>query len=434
MSNSSTFLLSFQRFIKQYLSLGSLLLLMVVIALIWANSPWHHSYHALWETEIAIVIGDFEINEDLHHWINDFLMAYFFFMVGLEIKREVIDGQLSTVKQAVLPVAAAIGGMLLPALLYLAVNYNTPGSSGWGIPMATDIAFAIGLLAFVGKAVSSSAKTFLTALATADDLGAILIIAFFLTTNVDTGNLLAAAVYFAIMLVSNIIGIRNTWFYFVVGVFGLWVALLLSGVHATLAGVLVAFCIPGRSKIPEQVYINRIRKRITNFEESHFREGPLVNKRQLSIAQNVIKDSKASVTPLQRLEENVKPFVYFFVLPLFALCNAGLTIGENFFDLLLHPISLGVILGLVVGKLLGIGVISRLLVRLGAGQLPPNTTWSDIGGLGLMAGIGFTMSIFIAELALEDQQQLQIAKIGILVGSCISGFLGILWLKLKKST
>ncbi len=404
---------------------------MVIVALVWANSPLAHIYHDLWKTKISINVGGFLVDETLHHWINDFLMAYFFFMVGLEIKREFIDGQLSSFKQAILPISGAIGGMIFPALIYLIFNWSSDGINGWGIPMATDIAFAIGLLALVGNAISKNAKTFLTALATADDIGAILIIAFFLSSNVDTGNLLAAVVYFVIMLVSNFIGVRNTWFYFIVGVFGLWVALLLSGVHATLAGVLVAFCIPGRTRIDEDKYIERIKSRISKFGNSNYRPGPLVAENQVEIVQDIISDSKATLTPLQRLEENIKPFVNYFVLPLFALSNAGITIKGDFWESLAHPISIGIITALVIGKLLGISLISRLIVKSKLGTLPNDVTWNDLTGLGLMAGIGFTMSIFIAELSLENDALLQIAKIGILVGSLISACLGIAWLTLN---
>jgi NhaA family Na+:H+ antiporter len=421
-----------QQLVNSGSSLGVLLLIMVVIAMTWANSPWSHSYHELWNTKLAIGFEGAMLSKSLHHWVNDFLMAYFFFMVGLEVKREFIDGELSTARKAMLPIVGAVGGMVIPALLYLAINYNGVGASGWGIPMATDIAFAIGLLALAGNAISSSSKTFLTALATADDIGAILIIAFFLSTNLDVGNLIAAGVYFVIMLSGNLLGVRNVWFYFIVGVFGLWVALFLSGVHATLAGVLAAFCIPGRTMISEATYVEKIENHASRLSETQFTDNPLLKHSQVQIILDLIKDSKKALSPLQRLEERISPFVNYFVLPLFALANAGVTIKGELGVMLLHPISLGIIAGLCLGKLIGIMAASSLVVKTNIGKLPTDTNWNEIGGLSMMAGIGFTMSIFIAELSLQDSRLLQIAKVGIIAASVLSGVIGIGWLKLAN--
>lgn len=410
-------------------SLGIILLIMVVIAMVWANSPWSHSYHELWNIKLTIGLEGSELSKSLHYWINDFLMAYFFFMVGLEVKREFMVGELSTVKKAALPLVGALGGMVVPALLYLLINYNGEGANGWGIPMATDIAFAIGLLALAGNTVSNNSKTFLTALAAADDIGAILIIAFFLSGGLDMSNLLAAGIYFAIMLAGNLIGIRNVWFYFVFGVFGLWVALFLSGVHATLAGVLAALCIPARSVISETTFIKRIKNRASQLYETTFTDHQLLEENQVVIITEIIKDSKKIVSPLQRLEQKIKPLVNYLILPLFALSNAGVTLKGDLLGMLLHPISIGIIAGLCLGKLIGIFGASAIIVKSNLGKLPAGTRWSDIGGLSMMAGIGFTMSIFIAELSLTDERLLQIAKIGIITASVISATIGVIWLK-----
>lgn len=410
-------------------SLGIILLIMVVIAMVWANSPWSHSYHELWKIKLTIGFEGSELSKSLHYWINDFLMAYFFFMVGLEVKREFMVGELSTVKKAALPLVSALGGMAVPALLYLLINYGGEGASGWGIPMATDIAFAIGLIALAGNAVKSSSKTFLTALATADDIGAILIIAFFLSSSLDVGNLLAAGVYFSIMFAGNLIGIRNVWFYFVFGVFGLWVALFLSVVHATLAGVLAAFCIPARSIISESTFIQRIKKRASQLSETSYTDHQLLKENQVEIISEIITDSKKLLSPLQRLEQKIKPVVNFFILPLFALSNAGVTLEGDLLGMFLHPISIGIIVGLCLGKLIGILGASAIVVKSKLGQLPNGAKWSEIGGLSMMAGIGFTMSIFIAELSLTDEKLLQIAKVGIITASVVSGVIGVLWLK-----
>lgn len=410
-------------------SLGALLLLMVVIAMAWANSPWAHTYHHLLETNITVGYEGFSITETLHHWINDFLMAYFFFFVGLEIKRELIGGNLSTVKRATGPLVGALGGMLLPAGVFLLINWGEPGMAGWGIPMATDIAFAVGFLSLTSYAVQRTGKPFLTALAAADDIGAILVIAFFLTTNIDFGNLLAALLYFLVMLGGNFLGIRNTWFYFLVGVFGLWIALLLSGVHATLAGILAAMCIPARSKVKEKNYRELIEYRMSEFKKTEIHPTNLLSATQVKIIQNVIRDSKRALTPLQRIEKNIKPFVHFFVLPIFALANAGVSLEGNLLSMMLHPLSLGIIAGLVIGKLFGITLANYIASRSGISQLPEGLTWKELIGLSSMAGIGFTMALFIAGIAFDDPELLAISKTGVLVGSLISATLGIAWLR-----
>jgi NhaA family Na+:H+ antiporter len=414
------------------ISLGITLLLMVILAMAWANSPWSDSYHKLWKTQLTIGFEDFMITESLHRWINDGLMAYFFFLIGLEVKRESISGALSSPKKAALPLVAAIGGMFLPGIMYLSFNWDGPGASGWGVPMATDIAFAVGLLSLAGTHIGQPSRTFLKALATADDIAVILIIAFFLSSGVEPSSLMIGGVYFALMVAGNLLGVRSFWFYLILGTLGLWVALLLSGIHATLAGFLTALTIPARTSLTERAFRERMVKHIRAFNQTLFTGGPFLSRKQVDLIQEIIYDSKHALPPLQRVEDNIRPFVHFGVLPLFALSNAGVTIEGDLWEMLTHPVSLGVITGLVFGKFGGIFLVSKALVASGMGELPIGSSWKELAGLGLMAGIGFTMALFIAELALEDPFLVEVAKLGILAGSLISGVLGILWLRAQK--
>ncbi len=409
------------------ISKGLLLLCMVISAMVWANSPFGDSYFHLLEKEFTIGFEGFALTEPLHIWINDGLMAIFFFTIGLEIKKEVMEGELASIRKASLPVAAALGGMLVPALLFYMINSDTEASGAWGIPMATDIAFTLGMVALAGKAISSNGKTFLTALATVDDIGAILVIALFLTPQIDLQSLVAGGIYLGIMALANYMGVRNMWFYVIVGVLGLWIALLLSGIHATLAGVLGAFTIPARRKVTEKEYKEHLKSWVEDFEDSCTSDDALLTDEQGEILRKVVVESRRAGTPLQRVEHLLSPAVNYLILPLFALANAGVKITEDFFEMLMHPVSLGIIAGLVIGKLLGISICSRILVRAGLGKLPDNVGWKDIYGMGMLAGIGFTMSLFIAELALEDEFLLNTAKIGILTASVISAIFGLLW-------
>ncbi|WP_299246348.1 Na+/H+ antiporter NhaA [uncultured Aquimarina sp.] len=412
---------------------GVLLLCMVILAMLWANAPFGESYFHFFEMEFSIGFRGFALTKPLHIWINDGLMSIFFFTVGLEIKREVMAGELSEFRKAILPLFAAIGGMVVPAFIFYIFNHDSEASRAWGIPMATDIAFTLGIVALAGKALSSNGKVFLTALATVDDIGAILVIAFFLTPQIDFQSLLAGLIYFGIMGLANLIGIRNMWFYAIIGILGLWIALLLSGIHATLAGVLGALTIPAKRKVTELEYKIHLKTWIEDFEDSCTNDDSLLTPKQEKILQKIVIESKRAGTPLQRIEHLLKPIVNFIVLPLFALANSGVKISNEFFQMLFHPISIGIILGLVLGKFLGISIFSKSLIKTGISKLPVNTNWKDIYGIGMMAGIGFTMSLFIAELALEDERLLDIAKIGILCASAISSVLGLLWFKIKKS-
>lgn len=405
---------------------GILLFLSVIIALIWANSPFSDSYFELWETPFRIGVGDFEIDKTLHQWINDGLMAIFFFVIGLEIKREIIAGDLSTWKKASLPVAAAIGGMLFPALIYLLFNAGTSTESGWGVPMATDIAFTLGVLSLLGKRVPISLKLFLTALAIVDDLGAVLVIAFFYTDNLLFLYLEYGFVFFAILGLGNLVGIRNTAFYAIIGICGLWVAFLLSGVHATIAGVLLAMTIPVKTKINKHSFIYQLRLLTRKLKATGPDESSFMSDEQYEIIEDM-KEARSKVeAPLQKMEYALNPIVAFAILPLFALSNAGLKFNVNIWEAISSDVFLGISLGLILGKLLGIISFSALFVKLGISELPKNTSWGIISGAGVMAGIGFTMSIFISNLAYDDPVVIEESKMAILIASTFAGVLGML--------
>jgi NhaA family Na+:H+ antiporter len=411
-------------FLKNEIVAGALLFMCAVIAMIWANSPLKESYHQLWETHFAISFGNFEISKTLHYWINDGLMSIFFFVVGLELKREIIGGELTTLKKAALPIGAALGGMLVPALIFIGLNPDSPASSGWGIPMATDIAFALGVLILLGKRVPVSIKLFLTALAIIDDLGAVLVIAFFYTSDISFMNLAIGGGFMATLIAANHLGVRNTLFYGIVGIGGVWLSFLLSGVHATIAGVLLAFAIPARTKIDELGFIKKLKEYTEWFEKSDRIDSRLITTKQLHIIQEIKTASMYAETPLQRLEEAMHPLVAFIVVPLFALANAGIELSGETFSSLLHPVTIGVVSGLVLGKFLGVTGFTFLLVKTKIAVLPPGVNWTHICGIALLAGIGFTMSLFISELAFTDPAMILHAKLGIMIASVIAAALG----------
>lgn len=423
----------FQEFFKAEASGGILLLICTVIALLWANSPFSDSYFHLWHTIISINIGETGLNYSLHYWINDGLMVIFFFVVGLEIKREFLVGELSSFKSASLPVAAAIGGMLFPAGLYILLNAGTEGSSGWGIPMATDIAFVIGLMAILGSRVPIALKVFVTALAIADDIGAVLVIAFFYTSDISFISLLIGGGFLVLLIAANLLGVRSLFIYTLLGI-GLWLAFLKSGVHATVAGVLLAFTIPASSRINTREYLLRGKKLLQKFGEAG-EEGPdvLTNEKRQSYVHQLEKNSEKLMTPLQRFEHGLTPWVSFFIMPLFALANAGVFLGGNIMDSLLDPISIGIILGLFVGKQVGIFLFSWISIKAGLSSKPEGVDWKNLYGAGILAGIGFTMSLFISNLAFTDNELIDIAKVGILTASLISGIAGFIILKTSKN-
>lgn len=431
-STLSTIIHPFHKLIKEEYGSGIVLFSSVLIALIWANSPWAHSYHSLWETKFTISFNNYVLSQDLHHWINDGLMAIFFFVIGLELKRELMAGELSTFNKAALPCIAAFGGMVVPAFIYFLFNYDEPSSGGWGIPMATDIAFAIGLLSLAGKGIPTAVKVFLTALAVVDDLGAVLVIAFFYSSDISLINLGIGILFLLVLIMGNIAGIRNTLFYVIVGFLGIWLAFLLSGVHATIAGVLVAFTIPARTRIDEKEYLGKIKKLTATFEKEIPRDGSLLTEHQHLIIEDIKRVSSDAETPLQKMEHSLITFVAFVIMPLFALANSGVAIGKDFFSQLINPISLGIIAGLVIGKFIGVFTFTFLTVKMKLATLSDEVSWNSVRGIALLAGVGFTMSMFIAELAFQDKVMITQAKYGILVASFISGTIGVLFFKLQS--
>jgi len=372
----------FREFAKLPASDGILLFACAIAALVWANSPWAESYHALWRTKVTLGLGQYSIGKALLLWINDGLMAVFFFMVGLEIKRELLEGDLASPRQAALSIAGAAGGMVVPAGLYLAVTAGTEGAAGWGIPMATDIAFALGVLALLGTHAPAPLKVFVTALAIVDDLGAIGVIALFYTAKVHWQYLAMAALPLIALVSVARFRLGQPAVYVLLGL-ALWVFTLLSGIHATIAGVLLALTIPLRTG-----------------------------------ERNLLAD----------MEHAVHPWVAYLILPVFALANAGVSLQGDIVQSLAHPVSSGIVFGLVVGKPLGVTLACWLAVRMGVASLPPGVGWSQLGGAGLLAGIGFTMSLFIGGLAFSEPSLLDISKLGILTASLLAGIAGSVFL------
>lgn len=423
-----------QKFIQNEKAGGIVLGISVIIALILANSPLSEAYHHFFEHKFGFQFdGKSYLEYSIHHWINDGLMAIFFFVVGLELKREIVGGELSNPRNALLPIGAAIGGMLVPAVIYLVLNPSGETQNGWGIPMATDIAFALGVLYLLGKKIPISLKIFLTALAIIDDLGAVLVIAFFYTSEISGLSLLIGLGFVLIMYIGNKMGIRNILFYAIIGIVGVWTAFLLSGVHATIAAVLAAFTIPADMKIKENIYISKIQSYLNKFKSIDPNDKiPTLTNEQLHLLDEVKKDTNRIIPPLQRLEHVMHPLVTFLIIPIFALANAGVSVAVDLDQLFSTNIALGVVLGLLIGKVVGIVFFTWILVKLKVAPFPKGMNIRNLFGLGLLASIGFTMSLFITSLAFTDQEHITQAKIGIFAASIIGGVLGYLVLN-KKS-
>jgi NhaA family Na+:H+ antiporter len=418
-----------QEFLHKEASGGILLIVCTIVALIWANSPFADSYHHLWHTYLSIDLGGLGLKYSIHHWINDGLMVVFFFVVGLEIKRELIVGELSSVKKASLPIAAALGGMIFPALIYTIFNMGSEGSSGWGIPMATDIAFVVGILALLGKRVPLALKIFILALAIVDDIGAVLVIAVFYTSQISFVSLMIAAGLLILLVIMNKMGVRSLLIYTIVGI-ALWLAFLKSGVHATVAGVLLAFTIPVSSRINTKKFKNETEVLLKDFDNAgEHGDNVLTNSERLTIVDQIENNCEKILTPLQRFEHDLHPWVSFFIMPVFALANAGVTIGDGLVPALTNPISLGIVLGLFIGKQIGIFSFSYLAVKFKIASEPEGVSWLKIYAASILAGIGFTMSLFIANLAFDSVELLNISKVGILVASLLSGIIGFIILK-----
>lgn len=422
------------RFIKAEATAGILLFLCALLAVIWANSPYSNHYHELWHNEFSMTFAGSTIKQTLHHWINDGLMAMFFFVVGLELKREIMGGELSSMRNAILPLTAAIGGMIFPAVIFLLFNSQSPERDGWGIPMATDIAFALGILSLLGNRIPVSIKIFLTVLAIADDLGAVLVIAFFYTSNISFISLSTGAAFVIVLITANYLGVRNTLFYGIVGIAGLWLAFLMSGVHATIAGVLAAITIPARSKIDEAEFTQRLKSYTEEFKRIRPNDMTLLEPGQMHVIEKIKSLALAADTPLQRLERSMHPFVAFVILPLFALANAGITFEGDLINYMIHPLSLGISFGLLAGKFIGVVGTCFLMVRLRMASLPNDARWRHIIGVGFLAGIGFTMSLFITNLAFKSDELSNLSKISIMMISVLAGIIGYSVLRAGKKS
>lgn len=421
------------RFIKKSTFSSFLLFFSAAMALILANSPANNHVQWFLNQSIGFTFGGFSLEKSLLLWINDGLMSIFFFVVGLELKREILAGELSVPRNVLMPIVGAVGGMLIPALIYLAFNYG--GSAevirGWGIPMATDIAFALGVLYLLGPRVPIQLKVFLTALAIMDDLGAVLIVAIFYTSEISLLNLTIGGVILGLMFTLNKLGVRKVLIFAVLGIGGVWLATLLSGVHATVAAVLAAFAIPADRKINKTNYLNNIKQLAAKFKTANKaeREMYLLSSEEENIIGEIKRISKASISPLQRLERNMHGLVVYLVMPIFALANAGVVIDSNWLQMIGSPVAMGVSFGLLFGKIIGIYGLCILGLKLGWYEMPDGFNKSMILGVSCLAAIGFTMSLFITALAFENPVYIEQAKMGILMASMVSGLMGYLILK-----
>jgi Na+:H+ antiporter, NhaA family len=422
-----------EHFIHRQTTSAILLMLCAVVALYLANSRWSGFYHHLVEMPFVIGFEGLILAMSLHHWINDGLMAVFFFVVGLELKREILVGELADLKQALLPIIAAVGGMLVPALIYFWINPQGHTADGWGIPMATDIAFALGTLALLGNRIPKSLLTFLVALAIVDDLGAVIVIALFYTESLDWNSLVAVFLLFGCLVSLNLGGIRQPLPYVLFGIL-LWGAMLKSGVHATLAGILLAFSIPMRPKFNPSQFLQHVKTYIEEIRESYEREQNIIKNEEMRSKIDALSEGVQLVqAPAQVLENKMHLPSAYLVIPIFSLANAGIPIEwESFGSSIIHPVAFGSMAGLVLGKLIGVTGFTWVAVKLGLTQLPQGLNFKHIVGAGLIAGIGFTMSIFIAELGFAHHpEDLLMAKTGILLASLVAGVAGYVWLRLS---
>jgi NhaA family Na+:H+ antiporter len=397
------------------------LLAAAVAALVWANSPWHESYHHVWDMELQLS----RLNLPVHAWINDALMAIFFFLVGMEIKHEIVHGELSDMRRASLPIFAALGGMIVPALIYAAINYRQPGAHGWGIPMATDIAFSLGVLAMV-KGIPAELKVFLLSLAIADDIGAIAVIAIFYTETLRIQSLVVGLLLLVIIYLVYRLGIQRPMLYALLGVL-FWVAILRSGIHATIAGVILGFMVPTTPRLSFTDFESISTDIVQRYREALAAGDTASASRMLGVLEQVVGATEA---PSERLTRKLNDWVSFLVLPLFALANAGVEFSSGGLgDLLRSHVTWGVFFGLVLGKPLGIFAFSWAAVKVGVAKLPNHVTWSLVTAVGLLAGIGFTVSIFISSLAFNDPALLTDAKAAVLGASLLAGVVGFLSLR-----
>ncbi len=419
-------LIQFRRIISKTSSGTILLLAASLLALFFANSPWAPIYSNLWKVRIGFSVGEFQVYKPFILWINDGMMSVFFFLVGLELKREIVSGELSNPKNTLIAFIAGIGGMTMPALIYILFNANAGGEAlkGWGIPMATDIAFALGILYLLGNRVPLSLKVFLTALAIIDDIGSVFVIAFFYTSDLSLSNLGVGAAFLTLMIIGNWLGIRNPYFYGIVGIGGLWLAFLLSGVHATIAAVLAAFTIPARYEITKYMYLHKTDLLLTRFSRIPVNDDKLLNEKQYVLLESMKRNTDKAIPPLQMLEYNLHIPVAFVVLPIFAFSNTGISLSGISINTLTDTISLGIMVGLIAGKVMGIIGFVFLAEKLKLIKLPPSITYPILVGTSFLAAVGFTMALFITQLAFEVEQNAYQARLGIFVASLVAGLTG----------
>jgi len=423
-----TILSPFQKFIKIESFSGILLLVATIFALVWANSPFGEIYQSLWQYKIGFTTESFELNKPLILWINDGLMAIFFFLIGLEIKREFLIGELNSVKKIAFPLFGALGGMLVPILFFVMLNQNPETLKGWGIPMATDIAFALAVLKILGNRVPLSLKIFLTAFAIVDDIGAVLVIAIFYSANINIGLLIAAILLLAFLYIISFKGYYSKFLLIIFSVI-IWTLFLKSGVHPTLAGILLAFSVPIRQKIDTPAFIDNLVNITNKIKQAAIIKKPILSKEQIEQIDNLEDWTGKYQSPLQHLENKLHDWVAYFIIPVFAFANAGVIISNN--NNLDSGLILNLIIALVAGNSIGISTLIFTAKKMRLIEVPAEISNQQIIGVSFLAGIGFTMAIFIATLAFETSPvYIDSAKIGILLGSLISAVIGYLILRL----
>ncbi|WP_372745499.1 Na+/H+ antiporter NhaA [Lutibacter sp.] len=419
------------RFINLETSSSIILFVVSILAVVWANSPFGDVYSELWNHKFTIGFADtdFHLAKPLILWINDGLMAIFFFVIGLEVKREILEGELTTLRKASLPIFAAIGGMLFPVIIFLGLNNGEIGSEGWGIPMATDIAFTLGILKLLGNRVPLGLKIFLTAFAIVDDIGAVLVIAIFYSANIQWDLITYALILVAFVGVLSYKQVYSKYFYFVIGFF-VWLLFLKSGIHPTIAGILMAFTIPIHRKVDCMSYFKSVTKELFYFKESISGSETLMTNDQIEAVGNIETLSEKVHAPLQHLEHNLHGWVSYVIMPIFAFANAGVVLSVSGLEGVSH-ISVNIALALVLGNTIGISLLSLLAIKLKLADLPEGVNYKQLIGVSLLGGLGFTMSLFIANLAYENEQLITASKMGIIIGSLIAGLLGYIILKIS---
>lgn len=423
------------KFINLETSSSIILFAFSIIAIIWANSSYNYLYESLWNHKFSIGFAatDFYLSKPLILWINDGLMAIFFFVIGLEVKREILAGELTTLRKASLPIFAAIGGMLFPVLIFLFLNKGKIGAEGWGIPMATDIAFTLGILKLLGNRVPLGLKIFLTAFAIVDDIGAVLVIAVFYSANIQWDLITYALLLIGFVGFLSYRQVYSKYFYFVIG-FLVWLLFLKSGIHPTIAGILMAFTIPIKRKVSGVEFIKLIKEQLAGFNKNKSNSTKLIGKEQFEVIDSIESISEKFHSPLQHLEHNLHGWVSYIIMPIFALANAGVVLSFDGLGEASH-ISLNIALALLLGNTIGIMLLSALAIKLKLADLPDGVNFKQLLGVCLLGGLGFTMSLFIANLAYENETLIAASKMGIIIGSLAAGILGylVLHFNLKPS-